>query len=87
VIVLMWVVLGALLGWLANLVMFMVDRQGRVLDIGIGVVGAACGGALVAAVGDVWTARLDVFSMSALLGASIGAAILLVLARLARVTG
>jgi len=88
VIVLMWVVLGALLGWAANLAIFMVDRQGRVLNIGIGVAGAVCGGALVATVGDVWAARLDSFSvMSAVLGASIGGAILLMLARLARVTG
>jgi uncharacterized membrane protein YeaQ/YmgE (transglycosylase-associated protein family) len=85
--VLTWVVVGALLGWVANLAIFMVDRQGRVLNIGIGVAGAVCGGALVATVGDVWAARLDFFSVSAVLGALIGAAILLVLARLARVTG
>lgn len=86
-IVLCWALLGVSLGWVANVVIRTGDGQGRILNIGLGVIGALCGGALIGAAGDAWAMSFDAFSVSAMLGASLGAAILLVLARLARVTG
>jgi uncharacterized membrane protein YeaQ/YmgE (transglycosylase-associated protein family) len=87
VIVLVWAVLGALLGWLANTVIRTADLRGRVLNIVIGAVGAVCGRLLIDPTGQVWTLSPDVFSVSAILGSSLGAVISLVVARLARVTG
>lgn len=86
-IILIWAALGALLGWLANRVMRTDDRQAHVLSIVVGVSGAVFGGALISGAGDLRPMNLDAFSISALLVALLSAAILLVVARLARIIG
>jgi uncharacterized membrane protein YeaQ/YmgE (transglycosylase-associated protein family) len=87
VVILIWVALGAFLGWLASTIMRTLDRQARFLSIVVGMAGALFGGALFRGVGNVWAMNLDAFSVSALLVAVLSATILLVLARLARLTG
>lgn len=42
--VLLWIVLGAIAGWIASLVMGTSDRQGIFMDILIGILGAFVGG-------------------------------------------
>ena len=86
-VILIWAALGALLGWLASTVMRTDDRQGRALSIVVGVAGALFGGSLIRGAGDLWVMNLDALTVGALLGASLSAAILLVVARLARITG
>ena len=39
-----WIVIGALAGWVASLIMGTNDRQGCLLDIVVGIVGAFIGG-------------------------------------------
>lgn len=42
--ILMWIIVGGISGWLASLVMGTEDRQGCILDIVVGIVGAFLGG-------------------------------------------
>ena len=86
-VVLIWAALGALLGWLASAIIRTTDRQARFLSIVVGMAGALFGGALFRGVGNVWAMNLDALSVGALLVAVLSATILLVLARLARLTG
>ena len=44
----MWLIVGGILGWLASIVMKTNDRQGIILNIVVGVIGAFLGGLLLA---------------------------------------
>jgi uncharacterized membrane protein YeaQ/YmgE (transglycosylase-associated protein family) len=46
-----WIIVGAIAGWLASLVMGTNLRQGLLLDIVVGIVGAFIGGFLLSAIG------------------------------------
>ncbi len=85
--VLTWAAVGALLAWLAIAVTHTSDRRGRILNFVIGTAGAILGGALIGSAGDVWAMNLDAFSASSIIAAWSSATILLLVARLARVTG
>ena len=77
-----WVVFGAIVGWLANIVVGGRDRrrQGCLVSIIVGVVGAALGGLLYRAVtGQEKTWEFDFPSLGV---AAVGAVVLLVLVRL-----
>jgi uncharacterized membrane protein YeaQ/YmgE (transglycosylase-associated protein family) len=43
---LVWIAMGALVGWVASLIMKTDSQQGALLNIIVGIVGAALGGAL-----------------------------------------
>ena len=44
----LWLIVGGLLGWLASMVMGTNDRQGKFLNVIVGIVGAFLGGLLLA---------------------------------------
>lgn len=48
---LIWVVVGAIAGWLASIVMRTNRRQGLVADIVVGVIGGIVGGLLLTSIG------------------------------------
>jgi uncharacterized membrane protein YeaQ/YmgE (transglycosylase-associated protein family) len=74
----LWLVFGALVGWLAGLVMN--DREGTPLNIVIGIVGAMIGGFLTG-----YSAMSqNVFNLTSLLVAFIGAIMLLAIVKLVR---
>jgi uncharacterized membrane protein YeaQ/YmgE (transglycosylase-associated protein family) len=77
----LWLVVGALTGWLANYDMH--NRAGTPLDIGIGVVGALIGGLLIG----YGAISQNVFSLTALLVAYFSAVALLVIVKLIRIGG
>jgi uncharacterized membrane protein YeaQ/YmgE (transglycosylase-associated protein family) len=76
----LWLVLGALIGWLASMVMRTDGQQGALLNVVVGIVGAAIGGFLFGAN----TINSGVFSPPALLVSFIGALILLAIVNLMR---
>jgi uncharacterized membrane protein YeaQ/YmgE (transglycosylase-associated protein family) len=76
----LWLVLGALVGWLASLIMRTDARQGALLNIVVGLVGAMIGGFLFGAS----TITSGVFSLNALLISLVGALILLAIVNLVR---
>jgi len=76
----LWLVLGALIGWIASMVMRTDRQQGALLNIVVGIVGAAIGG-LVFGTG---TINSGVFSLRALLVSFVGALILLAIVNVVR---
>ena len=69
-----WIVLGGLAGWLASLITGRSRRQGCLMDIVVGIVGALIGGFLFNAVAGVGVTGFNAWS---LLVAVIGAVILI----------
>lgn len=79
---LIWIIFGALAGWVASMIAGTNQKQGCIIDIVVGIVGAFIGGALV----QVLTGRpFDVgFNLISFVVAVIGAVALLFLLRLLR---
>jgi uncharacterized membrane protein YeaQ/YmgE (transglycosylase-associated protein family) len=78
---LLWIILGAIAGWLASLVMKTNRQQGTLLDIVVGIVGAVIGGFLFEALGRTGVTGFNLYS---LLVAFVGAVILLAIVKAVR---
>jgi len=74
-----WLVIGAIAGWLASLVMRTNRRQGLLMDIVVGIIGAVIGGFVFSALGIGGVTGFNVWSLFV---AFTGAIILLSLVRL-----
>jgi uncharacterized membrane protein YeaQ/YmgE (transglycosylase-associated protein family) len=72
-----WVVLGGILGWLASLVMKTDAQQGLILNVVVGIVGSFLGGFLLAPLFGTGTINQSDFSVGSLLVSFLGALILL----------
>ena len=72
-----WLIVGGLLGWVATMIMGTNDRQGIVLNVVVGIVGAALGGFLLAPMLGTGTINQGDLSMSSLVVSLLGALILL----------
>ena len=79
-----WLVLGGLVGWAASLVMKTDAQQGVFLNIVVGIVGAALAGWLISPLVGVGTINQDNFSIAALLVSLVGAIILLAIVNMVR---
>ncbi len=79
--ILIWVVIGGIIGWLASMVMRTDAQQGILLNIVVGIVGAFLGG-LVFSGGDLGAARPD--DITSFLVALVGAIVLLAIVNLFR---
>lgn len=79
-----WLVAGGVIGWLASVVMHTERQQGLVLNLVVGMVGAALGGWVISPLVGVNTINQDVFNVGALLVSLMGAIILLAIVNLAR---
>ncbi len=67
---LLWIVFGALVGWVASMIMKTDHQQGAVLNIVVGIVGAVLGGWLMSFFGQAGVNEISVYSfLVALLGA------------------
>ena len=75
-----WVVIGAIAGWLASIVMRTNGRQGLLQDIVVGVIGGIIGGFLFNALGV--AGSVSGFNLTSIVVAFVGAIVLLVLVRL-----
>lgn len=75
-----WVVFGALAGWVASLITGRNNRQGCLMNIVVGVIGAFLGGALTSLIfGGTFTIR---WSLSSFVVAVVGATLFLLLVNL-----
>jgi len=82
-----WIIVGALIGWVASLIMKTNSRQGLIADIIVGIVGAFVGGYFLSPLFNVSTINEGNFSIPALLVSLGGAIILLAISKLFRNIG
>jgi uncharacterized membrane protein YeaQ/YmgE (transglycosylase-associated protein family) len=73
-----WLVAGAAIGWLASMVMHTNAQQGTILNIVVGVIGALIGGFLFGSS----TINQNVFNVTTLLVSLVGAVVLLAIVNL-----
>lgn len=77
--ILVWIVVGAIAGWLASLVMK--TSQGLLMDIVVGIIGAIIGGWVLGLLG---MGETGTFSIASVITAFIGAVILIAILRAVR---
>jgi len=81
----LWLIFGALVGWLASIVMRTDGQQGAILNIVVGIVGAFLGGFIFSALG-IGGANINNsdFSLPSLIVSFIGAVVLLAIVNMFR---
>jgi uncharacterized membrane protein YeaQ/YmgE (transglycosylase-associated protein family) len=79
-----WIIVGALIGWAASIIMRTNNRQGLIADIIVGIVGAFVGGYFLSPLFHVSTINNGDFSIPALLVSLGGAVMLLLFSKLFR---
>ena len=77
-----WLLIGGIIGWLASMVMKIDAQQGIILNVVVGVVGSMLGGWLLAPLFGTGTINQDNFSPLALFVSFLGAVILLAIVNL-----
>ncbi|MDN3919482.1 GlsB/YeaQ/YmgE family stress response membrane protein [Roseateles violae] len=79
-----WLVVGGLIGWVASMIMRTDAQQGIVLNVVVGIVGALLGGWLLAPLFGIGTINQGDFSVAGLGLSLLGAIILLAIVNLFR---
>lgn len=79
-----WLVVGGIIGWIASLMMKTDAQQGIFLNVIVGIVGAALAGFVVSPLLGIPTINQDTFSVGSLLVSLLGAVILLAIVNLFR---
>ena len=79
-----WIIVGALIGWAASIIMQTNNRQGLIADIIVGILGAFVGGYFLSPLFHVSTINEGNFSIPALLVSLGGGVILLAISKLFR---
>ncbi len=82
--VIVWLVVGGLIGWVASLLMATDGQQGMFLNVVVGIAGAALGGWFISPLIGVGTINQGAFSVGALIVSLLGAVILLAIINLMR---
>lgn len=82
--IIIWLIVGGVIGWLASIVMKTDGQQGIFLNVVVGIVGAMIGGWVLSPLFGVATINQNSFSLPALLVSFLGAAILLTIVNLIR---
>ncbi|MEO8397634.1 MAG: GlsB/YeaQ/YmgE family stress response membrane protein [Chloroflexota bacterium] len=77
-----WIIVGAIAGWLASIVMKTNARQGLITDIIVGIIGGLIGGWLLSALGV--GGGVSGINIGSILTAFIGAVVLLGILRVVR---
>jgi len=82
--VIIWLVVGGLLGWVASLIMRTDGQQGLFLNVIVGIVGAALAGWFLSPLFGEATINQGAFNLGALLVSLVGAVVLLAIVNLIR---
>ena len=77
-----WLIVGGILGWLASIVMKRDAQQGVLLNVVVGIVGAFLGGFLLSPLLGAGTINMNDFSVMGLVVSFLGAVILLAIVNL-----
>lgn len=75
--IIVWLIVGGVIGWLASLLMGTAGRQGLLLNVVVGVVGAFVGGIVIGPLVGAGTINQQDFSTSSLIVSFAGSVILL----------
>ncbi len=75
--ILVWLVVGGLIGWVASVLMGTDGRQGIILNVVVGIVGAALGGWLFGGAFGASTINQGNLSLSGIMVSLVGAVILI----------
>jgi uncharacterized membrane protein YeaQ/YmgE (transglycosylase-associated protein family) len=81
---LIWLVVGGVIGWIASMIMRTDGQQGVLLNVVVGIIGAMLGGWLISPLLGVGTINQNNFSIGALVVSLVGAVILLAIVNLFR---
>jgi uncharacterized membrane protein YeaQ/YmgE (transglycosylase-associated protein family) len=79
--IILWVVFGALVGWVASMIMGTNAQQGALLNIAVGIIGALIGGFIMNFFGH---SGVDGFNLYSAIVALLGAMVLIWLVKLVR---
>ncbi len=79
--IILWIIFGALVGWIASMIMGTDAQQGALLNIVVGIVGAVIGGWLMSITGG---SDVTGFNLYSFLVAIVGACVLIGLVKLVR---
>ena len=79
-----WLIVGGIVGWLASVLMHTDARQGIFLNVVVGIVGAALAGFFISPMVGLPTINQGVFSLGSLVISLVGAIILLAIVNLVR---
>jgi len=79
-----WLIVGGVLGWIASKIMHTDAQQGIVLNIVVGVIGALLAGLLLTPLFGVGTINQSSYSLTSLFVSLLGAVILLAIVNLVR---
>jgi uncharacterized membrane protein YeaQ/YmgE (transglycosylase-associated protein family) len=82
--IIIWLVVGGLIGWVASMMMRTDGQQGIFLNVVVGVIGAALGGWFLSPLFGVSTINQSNFSVPSLLVSLLGAVILLAIVNFIR---
>lgn len=81
---LLWIIIGGIIGWIASMIMGTNAQQGILLNVIVGVVGAFLGGLLLSPLLGIGTINQSNFSLPSLLVSLGGAVILLAVVNMFR---
>jgi len=79
-----WLVAGGVLGWLASLIMKTDGQQGIILNVVVGIIGALIAGFAIAPMFGTGTINSNDFSITGLLVSLVGAVVLLAIVSMFR---
>lgn len=79
--IILWIIFGGLVGWIASMIMGNNGQRGMILDIVIGIVGAIVGGWLFSFFGKVGVTGFNIYSFVV---AIVGAVILIAIVKMFR---
>ncbi|KWT96731.1 MULTISPECIES: GlsB/YeaQ/YmgE family stress response membrane protein [unclassified Variovorax] len=82
--IIIWLIVGGIIGWIASMIMRTDAQQGMVLNVIVGIVGSLIGGWLIAPLLGSATVNQNDFSIMGLVASLIGAVILLAIVNLVR---
>ena len=82
--IIIWLVIGGLIGWVASIVMRTDAQQGPFLNVVVGIVGAVLGGCFLSPLVGVSTINQSNFSLAGLIVSFVGAVALLAIVILVR---
>ncbi len=79
--IILWIIFGALVGWIASLIMKTDAEQGAIINIIVGIVGAVLGGYIMNFFGQSGTTGFNIYSF---IVALIGAVVLIAIVKAIR---